>query len=192
MREELSLNISTGSQVSRRTAQFQPGPYQSRRYFDGDFLNTITHLPAGRSLNALCDLLTEVAQAQGFTLPNPWKFIAQSAADADGGGLNVDLAFFAGALGSRGHVDGITTENLTVGNLFHASFRSMAENYACCADRLCPDHAKLSLALSGGLPRSVPILRKLIQDRFCRPLRESATTEETLLGLLDVARSVHR
>lgn len=199
-RDELSLNISTGSQVSRRTAEFQPGPYQSRRYFNGDFLNTITHLPAGRSLNVLVDLLTELARAQGIALANPWEFIARSAAETDaeavasemsGGGLNVNLSFFAGALGSRGCIDGITTENLTVGNLFHAAFRSMAENYAVCAERLCPDHADLSLAISGGLPRSAPILRKLIQNKFGRPMRESAAVEETLLGLLDVARSVY-
>ena len=106
--DELSLNISTGSQVSRRTAEFQPGPYQSRRYFDGDFLNTITHLPAGRSLNALVDLLTELAQAQGITLANPWEFIARRAAEADAGemsrgGLSVNLSFFAGTGQSREH-----------------------------------------------------------------------------------------
>lgn len=189
--QELSLNISTGSQVSRRTAEFEPGPYQTRRYFDGDFLNTITHLPAGRSLTVLCDLLTELARAEGVTLSNPWEFIAPSAASADGGGLNVDLAFFAGPLGNSGRVDGITTENLTVGNLFHAAFRNMADNYARCADRLCPDRSGLRLALSGGLVRSAPILRQLIQDRFAMPLRESAEAEETLLGLMEVARNSH-
>lgn len=189
-RQELSLNISTGSQVSRRTAAFEPGPYQTRRYFGGDYLNTITHLPAGRSLNVLCDLLTELARAEGVTLANPWKFIAERAASADGGGLNVDLAFFAGPLGKSGRVEGITTENLTVGNLFHAAFRAMADNYVLCADRLCPDRTGLTFALSGGLTRSVPILRQLIQDRFALPLRESAAAEETLLGLLAIARDV--
>ncbi len=109
----------------------------------------------------------------------------------NGGELNVNLSFFAGALGSRGSIAGVTTENLTIGNLFHAAFRSMAENYAICAERLCSDHADLSLTISGGLPRSAPILRKLIQNKFGRPLRESTAVEETLLGLLDVARSVY-
>jgi sugar (pentulose or hexulose) kinase len=190
-RQELSLNISTGSQVSRRTAAFEPGPYQTRRYFGGDYLNTITNLPAGRSLNVLYDLLTELARAEDVTLTNPWKVIAENAASADGGGLNVDLAFFAGPLGTSGRVEGITTENLTVGNLFHAAFRAMVDNYVRCADRLCPDRTGLSLALSGGLTRSVPILRQLIQDRFALPFRESAAAEETLLGLLAIARDVY-
>lgn len=189
-RNELSINISTGSQVSRRTATFEPGPYQSRPYFDGDFLNTITHLPAGRSLNVLCDLLTELTRAQGVAPANPWAYIAQCAADTDGGGLDVDLAFFAGPLGSSGHLQGITIENLTIGNLFHAAFRSMADNYARCADRLFPQRAGISIALSGGLTRSVPILRKLIEERLRMPLRETAAVEETLLGLLEHAREV--
>lgn len=190
-RDELSLNISTGSQVSQRTARFQPGSYQTRRYFDGDYLNTITHLPAGRSLNVLFDLLTELARAEGVTLTQSWKTIAESAAAADGGGLNVDLAFFAGPLGSSGRLEGITTENLTVGNLFYAAFQNMADNYLLCADRLNPNRSGLSLALSGGLTRAVPILQKLIQDRFNVPVRESTATEETLVGLLEIGRTVY-
>jgi sugar (pentulose or hexulose) kinase len=190
-RDEISLNVSTGSQVSRRTAQFEPGPYQSRRYFHGDYLNTITHLPAGRSLNVLLDLLTEFPRANGVTLPNPWECVAQQAAATNGGGLNVDLAFFTGPLGSSGRIDHVTTENLTIGNLFRAAFENMADNYLRCADRLGPDRAGLRLALSGGLTRAVPILRELIQQRFNLPLRESAAQEETMLGLLDVARETY-
>ena len=66
--DELSLNVSTGSQVSRITRQLDLGPYQSRRYVDDLYLNTITHLPAGRSLNVLVDLLTELSKADGRPL----------------------------------------------------------------------------------------------------------------------------
>lgn len=190
-RDELSLNISTGSQVSQRTATFQPGPYQSRRFFDGDFLNTITHLPAGRSLNVLVDLLTELAQAEGITLAKPWETIADRAAAANGDGLTVNLAFFAGPLGSTGNMEGITTENLTVGNLFHEAFRNMADNYLLCANRLHPQRGNCPLAISGGLTRSAPVLKRLIQERFGVPIRESTETEETLLGLLEVGRTVY-
>ena len=46
---QLSMNIATGCQVSvlsRRTAS----PAQLRPYFDGCYLHTVTHLPAGRLL----------------------------------------------------------------------------------------------------------------------------------------------
>jgi len=190
-RNELSINASTGSQVSQLTDRFIPGSYQSRYYFDGGFLNTITHLPAGRSLNVLCDLLTELARADGVTLNRAWDYIANSAAISDGNGLNTKLSFFAGPLGHCGNIDGITTDNLTVGNLFHAAFRNMADNYCECMKRLCSDRTSLSLALSGGLTRSVPVLRRLIEDRFKMPIRESAVAEETLLGLLEIASEVY-
>jgi hypothetical protein len=187
---ELSLNVSTGSQVSRRIASLQLGNYQTRPYLDGEYLNTITHLPAGRSLNVLVDLLTELARAAGVTPAHVWDYIAEAAAGADGGGLVCDLAFFAGPLGESGSLRGITTDNLTVGNLFHAALSNMADNYARCADRLWPARNWDSIALSGGLTQSLPILRQLIERRFAAPIRESATAEETLLGLLDVARSL--
>ena len=186
-RGELSLNISTGSQVSLRTNSFQPGRYQTRMFFAGDWLNTITHLPAGRSLNVLVDLLTELAAAEGITLQSPWQSVLRKAAEVMESSLDVDLAFFAGPLGDSGAIRQITTENLTVGNLFYAAFRAMADNYARCADWLDPQRRWNSIVLSGGLTQSAPVLKEMLHQRFAAPLRESSG-EETLLGLMQLAR----
>ncbi len=93
-------------------------------------------------------------------------------------------------MGQSGCIEGITTENLTVGNLFYAAFCNMANNYRICMDRLCPDRKGLRLVLSGGLTRSIPVLRQLIEERFAMPIRDTAITEETLLGLLEIAKEV--
>lgn len=188
--QELSLNISTGSQVSRRVPVFQPGNYQSRKYFFGDYLDTITHLPAGRSLNTLVDLLTELARAEGITLQNPWKTIQAKVMDVAASDLEVDLAFFRGPLGEQGSIREITTENLNVGQLFHASFRTMADNYRRIANRFDSEDWS-GIVLSGGLTQTIPLLRRLIEQRFLQPIRESIG-EETLLGLLDIARTNSR
>ena len=189
-RDDLSVNVSTGSQVSLRRSQFESGEYQTRPYFNGDFLNTMTHLPAGRSLNVLVDLLTELARAEGVTLRHPWATISDLVAAVEETDLQVDLAFFAGPLGSRGSLREISTENLTIGHLFRAAFRSMADNYQLCADRLCPTRTWSRLVLSGGLTQTMPVLRKLLQDRFDVPIRDSLIGEETLAGLLDIARAI--
>jgi sugar (pentulose or hexulose) kinase len=189
-RGELSLNVSTGSQVSRRAEQFHPGPYQSRKYFFGETLDTVTHLPAGRSLNVLIDLLTELARAQGVTLPNPWDTVNRLVAEVDETDLQVNLAFFQGPLGSHGLIDFISLENLTVGTLFHAAFRSMADNYVRIAERFSPASWS-SVVLSGGLTQRLPRFRSLLDARFAVPLRES-TVEETLAGLLDIAQALRR
>ena len=182
---ELSLNISTGSQVSRRVSRFQPGNYQTRKYFFGDYLDTVTHLPAGRSLHVIVDLLTELARDQGITLRDPWRSILDKAMAIESTDLEVDLAFFRGPLGSRGRIDGITTENFSAGHLFHAAFRAMADNYVRVASSFGISDWE-AVVLSGGLTQSAPLLRQMLAKRFPVPMRESMG-EETLAGLLDIA-----
>jgi xylulokinase len=185
--EELSLNISTGSQASMLSRTRNPGDYQTRHYFGGRYLNTITHLPAGRSLNVLVDLLTELPSAQGVRLADPWEYIARAAAEAADSDLAVDLAFFAGPLGDRGRIDQISLENLTVGRLFRSAFRSITENYWTCATRLSPNRDWRRAVLSGGLTQKVPILRQFLAERFGE-CRECEAGEDVLLGLAGLWR----
>ena len=186
-RGELSLNISTGSQVSRRVTTFNPGCYQTRKYFFGDYLDTVTHIPAGRSLNVMVDLLTELARSEGVSLANPWKTIQRKVEEISETDLEVDLAFFRSPVGDHGCIDRITTENLHVGSLFLAAYRSLADNYVRLAERFSGTDWK-AIVLSGGMTKNAPRLRGMIEQRFSANIRE-AMDEETLLGLLDVARS---
>lgn len=181
---ELSLNISTGSQVSllRESAQF--GAYQTRPYFDGRSAITVTHIPAGRALNALVRLLSELASAQGVTLDDPWTIIADRAARVVSPQLRVNLAFFASACGDAGELTGIVEDELTVGHLFRAAFESMVDNYYRFAHQLSPEAAWQRLVFSGGLVQKIDLLRQIICDRFDCEYRLSPTPEDTLLGLL--------
>ncbi len=185
--EELSVNCSTGSQVSRIAMAIVPGDYQIRPYFEGRVINTLAHLPAGRSLNVLVDLLTELARAEGVSLERVWETIARESAVPPAEELEVDLAFFAGPMGDHGHIGNITTENLTVGALFRGAFRNMAENYRRCADRVSAGRPWERAVLSGGLTNKLGVLRELIARRLGTPIRESEETEETLMGLLKLA-----
>lgn len=183
---ELSINASTGSQVSQITAKFRPADCQTRPWFDGQFLNTITHIPAGRSLTVLEALLTELPRLAGVNIENSWQWIQQAAENSTGEGLTCDLSFFASAMGCDGRISRITTENLTVGNLFQAAFEFMADSYLTCSRRLSPEPTWDQLAISGGLVQSFASLRKKIEFRFPLPMREVAEQEETLMGLMPV------
>lgn len=176
---ELSLNISTGSQASRLTPALALGPYQTRPFFDGRFMNTLTHIPAGRALNVLLALVTELGGA-----PDPWPYIHAAAVAAGDTDLQVDLAFFPSPVGERGAISNIHTDNLTIGHLFRAALRSMADNYQTCARRLAPAGDWERLVYSGGLAHHLPLLRELIAARLPGPARLSAVTEDTLAGLL--------
>jgi xylulokinase len=185
--DELSLNISTGSQVSRIMPGLTLGDYQTRPFFDGKFLTTFTGLPAGRSLNVLVDLLCEVAKSQGVELQDPWKWIAQAAAEAPDAGLAVDLNFFGPPRSGQGQITNIRGSNLTVGQLFRAAFKHMAGSNFDFAIRLWPEKAWKDLLFSGGLACKLEVLRAAIQKRFATSYRIAPFDEDTLFGLLILA-----
>ena len=185
---ELSLNISTGSQVSRLTSVPQPGEYQIRPYFDGLYLSTITHLPAGRSLNALVDLLGELPAALGQPLRDPWAAITRAVDAVPATDLQANLAFFAGSLGDCGSLKNMRLENLTVGHLFLSAFEAMARNYEQCAGRVFPERDWSRMVLTGGLAQRLPRLRQCLSERLGSEQRSLDTAEETLQGLLLLGR----
>jgi sugar (pentulose or hexulose) kinase len=181
---ELSVNISTGSAVIQIAEGAETGEFQTRPWFDGCYLKTITHIPAGRALNALVRLLTELATAQGVTLRDPWDYIHAQAASADDGGLQVNPAFYTSNMGNRGSVRNLHEENMTIGHLFHAMFSGMADNYATCAGRIAPQRDWSRLVFSGGVALKNQVLRQLVCERLGRDHRLAPSDEDTLFGLL--------
>ncbi len=185
---ELSINVSTGSQVSLLHLTHRTGDFQMRPYLGGQWLATITHLPAGRSLNALVELLTEVPRADQSWQADVWKYIGEAVAATPQTDLQMDLSFFAGTMGERGSLQHMRLENLTVGHLFRAAFEDMAGNYATCAARLQPDPQWERLVLSGGLTQKLPALRDIIAARFGGDYRVVNAEEDTLQGLALMSR----
>ena len=184
---ELSLNIATGSQVSLIRPTLAFGDYQVRPFFDGSWLNTITHIPAGRSLELLVALLCELPESQGIHVPDPWGAIARAVDATPETDLTLDLAFFASALGDRGAIGNIHEHNLSAGHLFRAAFERMAATYVTCARRLAPAGGWQQLVFSGGLAQNLTALRGSIVREFGTRHRICVTPEDTLQGLLALA-----
>ncbi len=180
----LSLNISTGSQVSLLSRDRPRGEFQVRPYFDGKWLRTIVSVPAGRSLGLLVDLLTEI----GGNDRDHWDYIRQAVDKVPKTDLEVDLSYFSSLTGNRGRIANIRAGNLTVGHLFAAAFKSMAANYARCATILSPQREWDSVVFSGGLAQRFPRLRTEILTALGNPpSRLFANEEDTLQGLLALA-----
>jgi hypothetical protein len=163
------------------------GDYQTRPFFEGKFLNTFTHIPAGRALDVLVDLVSELAIRQQIELQDPWSYIAQEALNVEDTDLRVDLNFFSSPFGDRGTISNIRQDNLTVGHLFRAAFNNMTERYYQCALRLWPECAWQKLVFSGGLIGKLEALRQVIQERFQTDYRLAPYAEDTLTGLLVLA-----
>lgn len=185
--EELSINIATGSQVSVLCPDPVSGNYQLRPFFGGNFLRTVTHLPAGRALNAIVRLLTELADVPSVTA---WKIISDKVEQAGELGIKADVSFFPCATGSEGSFQHLTEENLHVGPLFAAAFRAMASNYKSAAQRVCPASDWNAVVFSGGLACELDPLRKMIMHEIDGDFRLATGKEDALMGLLALAGAI--
>ena len=184
--QELSLNVATGSQVSLRAKEYRAGPFQVRPYFNGEFLLTVTHIPAGRSLNALVNLFSELVPE---SKSNAWEKIIEKLQSIPTTTARVDLSFFPGAFGGEGALTQLREENLTVGDLMLAALESMARNYRQAAEQISPQKNWRGIVLSGGLAQKIRRLQVLIRRELPGPLRLPNFPEDTLLGLLILGTS---
>lgn len=183
---ELSINIATGSQASMFHATGAAGDFQLRPFFDRGFLRTITHLPAGRALNALIGLLTELAEKP---VADPWQWIADAVEVGGGTDIAADVSFFTCATGHEGSLLHLTEENLHIGPLFRSVFAAMSRNYDQAAGRLAPERNWSRVVFSGGLARRLAPLREAILGRVGLLHRVAVQEEDALFGLLTLARS---
>lgn len=178
-RESLSINISTGSQVSRLVDQYEAGAYQIRPYIGGGFLKTVTRIPAGRALNVLFRLVTELKPCPDEAA---WVEIEERIDRVGDTDLSVNLSYFNSAFGSSGCINNVREENLSIGYLFRAAYENMAENYQRAARMIWPEEGWREILFSGGLARRSPNLRQIINARFQRDGRLAQCEEETLHG----------
>jgi hypothetical protein len=169
------------------TTTLQLGDYQTRPFFDQEFLNTFTSIPGGWALDTLVGLLGDSLRGQSADAPDPWAAIAKATKEVAETDLKVDLAFFPKPNKGRGSIANIREDNFTVGHLFRAAFNDMAEKYCAWALRLWPDKLWKNIVFSGGVACQFDVLRDVIQKRFRTASRLAPFREDTLFGLLILA-----
>lgn len=159
---------------------------ETRPYFAGRMLHTVTHVPAGRALNSFMALLQETAGNH----TDLWARMAQLSADqVQAADLHIDLRVFPGSGGGRrgGSIDGITESNLTLTNYLASLLRCFCAQYppVCC--RLDPAGNLQRCLLSGGLARSLPVVARILELETGYEIRRAAPLDESLLGLRALA-----
>jgi xylulokinase len=182
---ELSINIGTGSQVAMLCDEAAPAPIQTRPYFGGQLLRTITHIPAGRALSALIGLLTDLG---GEPPHDVWERIGRAVERVPETDLRAAITFYPGPCGSSGFLENLHEGNLTAGHVFRAVFESMARNYESCKSRLDPEAKARRIVFSGGVARQFGVLRELTAKAIGLPYRLSPHPEDTLYGLMVLAK----
>lgn len=187
----LSLNIATGSQVGLLSSECELGEFQTRPYFDGKYLKTITHIPAGRALNMLIRMFTEFPTPR-VNNDEIWEYIQNEVGRKRSTDLKVSVSYYGGPLGSAGYIGNMNETNMTLGDVFWAAFHGMAQNYYDCACRLSPDKNWDEIVFSGGLVSKTPTLQRLILEKFSNiPFQINELKEDALTGLLLLAMKIH-
>ena len=184
--DELSVNIATGCQVSRRI----PGPDtrapQLRPYLQDDYLATVTHIPAGRALNAFARLLAN--RDADDDISADWARLEGLAA-AGARGVRANVAVFPAARAYPGQLSGLTEDNMTPGAVFRAAMEDIADRITDAAEAIgARDLSRI--AFSGGLAFRSDLMRRLITDRLGLPSRVVRKDADALAGLAVVAMTI--
>jgi sugar (pentulose or hexulose) kinase len=186
---ELSLNIATGSQVSA-ISSLPKRATQTRPYFDSRYVATFTHIPAGRALNVLVELVTELSS---LTQDEAWATIAKKVDREENVELDIDLSYFPSLTGASGRISNIREGDISVGQLFKSAVYAMAKNYRQFARKIFPDDQFNSVVISGGLATRFPPLLKEIKSEFgSRNYRISSNDDASLDGLRQISMQALR
>lgn len=180
------INIGTGATLGLISPHFQVGSFETRPFFDGHYLYTLSRLPGGRNLAVLIHFLQKSAQAitgQPVTENQVWEAVGRSLTRLDSRGLTVDCSFYKTETADCGHIGGIYYDNLELSTLFSAALEDMARTHAAALERICPGKAGLQrLVFSGGMPGRLPLLRQALQQ--CSGISRSAPpiADEVMVG----------
>ncbi|MDG1897954.1 MAG: FGGY family carbohydrate kinase [Fuerstiella sp.] len=189
-RGELSINVSTGSQVSVLTSSIDVGDFQVRPYFDGLLLKTITNIPAGRALTAIMKLLTEIPGRDNEDSAEAWDYFFQQAKQTATTDLGINLAFFPGAVTGPGAFTNLREDNLTVGHIARASLEQMAAYYEQLTGQLTPAKDWSKLVFSGGIAQQSSLLRELVAERLQSEYRTATSSQDALYGMMVLGRVI--
>lgn len=175
---DMVVNLGTGSQVAMITDDLTQGDL--RPYVDDKWIRVISHIPAGRALNTIAEIVE----------PNRFWSIWQSLTDEQvlsADHEQVDLNLFASAwkfTNTSGFIR--LSENQTVYQFVASVAASWVKQYVQ-AIRMLGDNTAKNIAVTGGLAHKSPFvlscLRSLSsQHNFFQP--SLITGEETLDGLV--------
>lgn len=189
--KDVIINIGTAGQIARISRGFVPGAYESRPFFDGCYLNTVSRMPGGRNLDVIVNFLADAFRyisGGDITDKDIWSHAVESIAELDSHGLVANTSFHKTERGSSGSISGITFDNLTVQNLFAACFADIGQAYGDCVPRVCPKREDVErLVFSGGLLSKTPLLQKAICKTTELPAAIMREENAVYIGLYRIA-----
>lgn len=188
--DTLSLNLGTGSQVSRIGAEPGMASVEARPFFDGKPLRTITHIPCGRALQEFVGFANALRSPGGAGAPSFWDDIASlKPEDVVSSSLDLNLSIFKSAwnYSGGGAIGGIDEKNFTPANYAASLVRCFIRQYMNAAAEVDPRGGAKDWVLSGGVARKMKVLPEALAIMSGKRVVPAAGLDETFLGLRALA-----
>lgn len=179
------INIATASQISCLSEKFIPGEYESRPYFGGRYLNTISNMPGGRNFAVLTDFLKDCAQVlcqRELSTGWIWDRIKENY-HREENSLQVDVLFYPTENKTEGgSIRNIVPGSLSLSQLFSAAYQDAARHYKEALGRLIKEPAE-GITFLGGVSWKNEDLIFQIAKVLKLPYEKSVLLDEALNGL---------
>ncbi len=178
---DVNINVATASQLGYISNEFNTGAFETRPYFEGLYLNTVTRMPNGKILDVVVnfveDIGTRIYQTE-LSRQELWSRIFGAVEVENSVEMTCDVGFIRDLLGTKqGYFGNITDQNFTVGNLFRSVFTTYANIFDTYLNFIVSDKAKLQrIVYTGGAILKNPYLQKAIREKigvsdFCSPIK---------------------
>ncbi len=189
-RETISVNIGTGSQVAIIDPEVTPAEAELRPYFDSSILAAVTRIPAGRVLASYVGFLENICKSATGKEADFWHMLQEiDEADISNATWDFDLGIFSSAWNYQGggKISNILEGSLTLKNYLSSLLRAFGQQYLEVMRLFDPGHRIGRCILSGGVPRRMPVLHRIISNLSGYETLPACEIDESLIGLRTIA-----
>jgi hypothetical protein len=175
------VNVGTAGLMSTICPSFRVGPFETRPFFSGQYLPTVSGLPGGRHLDVLYRFLRDTLDGFCVTVPdsNIWAKLTTCAAEP---ALAVGIDFFHG----NGYLHGIGSHP-TLNTVIASVYQAIGTEYKLAAEKIGGTFDRA--AFLGGAADKNPALRSHILRALGLRL-EHVCHDSTPRGALRIAQAV--
>jgi sedoheptulokinase len=191
------VNIGTGAQLSALSEDILDLPaLETRPYIRDAYLLVGSALCGGRAYSLLRDFFAQTLRSLGDVEPKNLYQKMESLGEAAYTGttvLEVDTRFKGTRVDPdlRGAIRSLGLDNFTPGHLVIGFITGMSDELKAFYDRLPKDLRESDFIVGGGnAVRRNALLRRIISDRFGKPLRLAEYQEEAAVGAARLAGEI--
>jgi len=176
----LVINIGTGGQVAALLRENPVSAFKVRPFFDGRFISTKTHLPAGRFISRLITILREKYSLR-IGYEDLWAWDLHTDNQVSGDRLQPENC--------EQILDELLLKDIEIEDAVSIILKSIALEYLHAAEAMrSDDHTKIVFA--GGVGQKFSNLQEFIGNGLGMKVEVSNTSETTLQGLALLASNL--